>query len=104
MRQAETTPRIRRAKGQRRLVMVTAYDAPTARWGEDGGADVLLVGDSLAMVVLGHETTLALTLDEMIHHAREVGQGHLKISFGDGLGGRLDAIREPPRPGGPGGG
>ncbi len=67
-----TVPEVRAAKGQRRLVMVTAYDAPTARWGEAAGADILLVGDSLAMVVLGHDTTLAVTLDEMLHHARAV--------------------------------
>ncbi len=67
-----TAPEVRRSKGERRLVMVTAYDAPGARWGEAAGADILLVGDSLAMVVLGHDTTLAVTLDEMLHHARAV--------------------------------
>lgn len=72
MQPSITVPGVRAAKGERRLVMVTAYDAPTARWGEEAGADILLVGDSLAMVVLGHDTTLAVTLDEMIHHARAV--------------------------------
>lgn len=67
-----TVPEVVAAKGQRRLAMITAYDAPTARWGEEAGADLLLVGDSLAMVVLGHETTLEVTLDEMLHHARAV--------------------------------
>jgi len=67
-----TVPEVVAAKGQRRLAMITAYDAPTARWGEEAGADLLLVGDSLAMVVLGHETTLGVTLDEMLHHARAV--------------------------------
>ncbi len=72
MRRRKTVPEIRAASGREPLVMLTAYDAPTARWGEAAGADMLLVGDSLAMVVLGHETTLDVTLDEMIHHARAV--------------------------------
>lgn len=67
-----TVPEVRSAKGERTLVMITAYDAPTARWGEAAGADILLVGDSLAMVVLGHDSTLSVTLDEMLHHARAV--------------------------------
>jgi 3-methyl-2-oxobutanoate hydroxymethyltransferase len=67
-----TVPSIRASKGKKRLVMVTAYDAPTTRWSEAAGADMLLVGDSLAMVVLGHETTLSVTLDEMLHHAKAV--------------------------------
>lgn len=67
-----TVPEVRSAKGERTLIMITAYDAPTARWGEAAGADILLVGDSLAMVVLGHDTTLQVTLDEMLHHARAV--------------------------------
>jgi 3-methyl-2-oxobutanoate hydroxymethyltransferase len=67
-----TVPSIRARKGKKRLVMVTAYDAPTTRWSEAAGADMLLVGDSLAMVVLGYETTLSVTLDEMLHHAKAV--------------------------------
>ncbi len=69
-----TVPQIAAAKGDSRLVMLTAYDAPTARWGEAAGADILLVGDSLAMVVLGHEDTLAVTVDEMLHHCRAVAR------------------------------
>jgi len=72
MSRTVTVPQVRAAKGSDPLVMLTAYDAPTARWGEASGADILLVGDSLAMVVLGHETTLEVTLDEMLHHARAV--------------------------------
>ncbi len=67
-----TVPDIVAAKEKRRTVAITAYDAPTARWGEAAGADILLVGDSLAMVVLGHDTTLAVTMDEMLHHTRAV--------------------------------
>lgn len=72
MPRSVTVPEVRSAKGERPLVMITAYDAPTARWGEAAGADLLLVGDSLAMVVLGHDTTLEVTLEEMLHHARAV--------------------------------
>jgi len=67
-----TVPKVRNAKGGEALVMITAYDAPTARWAEAAGADIILVGDSLAMVVLGQDSTLAVTLDEMIHHCRAV--------------------------------
>jgi 3-methyl-2-oxobutanoate hydroxymethyltransferase len=69
-----TVPHVMSAKGDTPLVMITAYDAPTARWGEAAGAEILLVGDSLAMVVLGHENTLSITLDEMLHHARAVSR------------------------------
>ena len=58
-----------------RLVMLTAYDYPSARLVEAGGADLVLVGDSLAMVVLGHADTLAVTMDEMLHHVRAARRG-----------------------------
>jgi len=55
--------------------MVTAYDATFARMLDEGGADILLVGDSLGMVVQGQETTLPVTLDEMLYHCRAVARG-----------------------------
>lgn len=58
-----------------RLVMLTAYDYPSARLVEAGGADIVLVGDSLAMVVLGHPDTLAVTMDEMLHHVKAARRG-----------------------------
>lgn len=54
--------------------MLTAYDYPTAEVLDEAGIDILLVGDSLAMVVQGHETTLAVTMDEMLYHAKLVGR------------------------------
>ncbi len=58
-----------------KIAMLTAYDATFARLLDDGGADVLLVGDSLGMVVQGHDTTLPVTLDEMAYHCRAVVRG-----------------------------
>lgn len=55
-----------------RIVMITAYDVVSARLADGAGADILLVGDSVGMVVLGRENTLSVTMDEMIHHARAV--------------------------------
>jgi len=58
-----------------RIAMVTAYDATFARMLDEGGADVLLVGDSLGMVVQGQETTLPVTTEEMLYHCRAVARG-----------------------------
>lgn len=58
-----------------RIAMLTAYDYPTARLLDDAGIPVLLIGDTLGMVVLGHETTLPVTLDIMIHHTQAVARG-----------------------------
>ena len=73
-----------KARGQR-IVMVTAYDAPGARFAEDAGVDVILVGDTAAMVVLGHEgTTVPVTMDEMLFLTRTVARhAHRPIVVGD---------------------
>jgi 3-methyl-2-oxobutanoate hydroxymethyltransferase len=58
----------------RRLVVLTAYDVPTARLAAQGGVDALLVGDSLGQVLLGHASTLPVTLADMLHHTRAVAR------------------------------
>ncbi len=70
-----TIPDILESKGRRKLAMVTAYDYPTGRLADQAGLDMVLVGDSLAMVVLGHEDTLSVTMDEMVHHTRAASRG-----------------------------
>src|ERR1700735_2135146 len=54
------------------LTALTAYDSATARLVDEAGMDMILVGDSLAMVVMGHDSTLPVTVDEMLHHTRAV--------------------------------
>jgi len=71
-----TVPWVREAPARDdRLVMLTAYDYPQARLADQAGVDLVLVGDSLAMVVLGHADTLSVTLDEMLHHVRAARRG-----------------------------
>lgn len=75
MAQAVTAPAVRARKGSGQpLVMVTAYDAPGARIADAAGVDIILVGDSLAMVVLGYEDTLSVTVDDMAHHTAAVAR------------------------------
>jgi 3-methyl-2-oxobutanoate hydroxymethyltransferase len=71
-----TVPWVTGAPGRgERLVMVTAYDFPQGRTADAAGVDLVLVGDSLAMVVLGHPDTLAVTVGEMLHHVKAVRRG-----------------------------
>src|SRR5437016_7182388 len=58
-----------------KITCLTAYDYPTARLLDEAGVDILLVGDSLGMVVLGYENTLPVTMEEMLHHTRAVRRG-----------------------------
>ncbi len=64
----------KRSDGADPLVMITAYDAPSARAVDAAGADLILVGDSLAMVVLGYDDTLQVTVDDMAHHVAAVAR------------------------------
>jgi 3-methyl-2-oxobutanoate hydroxymethyltransferase len=68
-----TVRSIREMKARKeRIVSVTAYDYPTARLADEAGVDLILVGDSLGMVVLGYESTIPVTMPEMMHHVRAV--------------------------------
>jgi 3-methyl-2-oxobutanoate hydroxymethyltransferase len=81
-----TVPAIRARKvrdGSDPLVMVTAYDAPGARQAHAAGVDLILVGDSLAMVVLGYDDTLQVTIDDIAHHTGAVHRG-LRASTAEG--------------------
>jgi 3-methyl-2-oxobutanoate hydroxymethyltransferase len=69
-----TAPMVRARKGGAKLKMVTAYDTTSARIADRAGADILLVGDSLANVVLGFETTLQVGVEEMVHHTAAVSR------------------------------
>lgn len=76
-----TISRLRQMKEKREpIAMLTAYDFPTAQLAESSGADIVLVGDSLGNVVLGYESTVPVTLDDMVHHTRAARRG-LNRSF-----------------------
>jgi 3-methyl-2-oxobutanoate hydroxymethyltransferase len=71
-----TVPSLRASKERKeRLVCLTAYDYPTARIVDEAGTDIILVGDSVGNVVLGYDTTVPVTLEEMIRHTRAVRRG-----------------------------
>ena len=75
VRKKVTVPAIRAMKSKSRIGMLTAYDYPSAKIADAAGADILLVGDSLGMVVLGYPDTLSVTVDDMLHHTRAVVRG-----------------------------
>jgi 3-methyl-2-oxobutanoate hydroxymethyltransferase len=73
---AVTTQHLIRLKQQGKpIVALTAWDYPSAKLIDQAGVDLILVGDTLGMVVLGYETTIPVTLDEMLHHAKAVRRG-----------------------------
>lgn len=71
----KTTLELLSRKGISPISMLTAYDFPTARTIDEAGVDMILVGDSLGNVILGYENTLAVTVDDMIHHGAAVVRG-----------------------------
>jgi len=88
---------------ERRITSVTAYDYPTARLVDEAGVDIVLVGDSLAMAVLGYENTLPVTMEEMLHHTRAVRRGVRRalvvadMPFGTFQNGAQEAVRNATR-------
>ena len=71
-----TTRKLREMKKRgEKIAMITAYDFPTARMVDSAGVDVILVGDSLGMVVLGYDSTIPVTMEDMLHHTKAVVRG-----------------------------
>lgn len=75
MEEKVTTTGLLQRKGRAKIVMLTATDEPTGRLVDRAGVDVVLVGDSLGMAVLGRPNTLSVTMEEMLHHTKAVAQG-----------------------------
>jgi len=99
-----TARTIREMKGRgQRIVSVTAYDYPSARLADEAGVDLILVGDSLGMVVLGYESTIPVTMAEMMHHVRAVVRAKPRalvvadLPFASFQAGPEDAVRNSAR-------
>ena len=95
-----TVPAVRSSKERgEKLVCLTAYDYPTARIVDEAGTDIILVGDSLGNVVLGYDSTVPVTLEEMLHHTRAVRRGTERallvadMPYGTYHTGETDAVR-----------
>jgi len=94
--------RERKQRGEK-IVMLTAYDYPSARLAERAGVDVVLVGDSLGTVTLGYDSTIPVTLEDILHHAKAVRRGLRRallladMPFGTFQAGPEDAIRNAAR-------
>ncbi len=78
MRKKVTTETIRQMKNKEKITMLTAYDYGTAKFLDEAGIDIILVGDSLGMVVLGYEDTTKVTIEDMLHHTKAVSRGNKK--------------------------
>lgn len=76
MEKITTTSLQTKKQSHKRITVLTCYDCPTAKLMNEAGIDILLVGDTLAMVVLGYETTLPVTMEEMLHHVKAVKRGN----------------------------
>lgn len=71
----QTTDFLKMKETREKIVMLTAYDYPSAKQAERAKVDLILVGDSLGMVVLGYDSTIPVTMEDMIHHAKAVRRG-----------------------------
>jgi 3-methyl-2-oxobutanoate hydroxymethyltransferase len=71
----QTTDFSKMKQANEKIVMLTAYDYPSAKQAEEANVDMILVGDSLGMVVLGYDSTIPVTIDDMVHHAKAVRRG-----------------------------
>lgn len=72
----QTTDFLKMKENDEKIVMLTAYDFPAAKQAEKANVDMILVGDSLGMVVLGYDSTVPVTMEDMIHHGKAVKRGH----------------------------
>ena len=71
----QTTDFFQMKKENEKITMITAYDYPSAKLAEQAGIDMILVGDSLGMVMLGYDSTIQVTMEDMIHHTKAVKRG-----------------------------
>ena len=71
----QTTDFLKMKENGEAIAMLTAYDYPSAKHAEQAGTDIILVGDSLGMVVLGYDSTIPVTVEDMIHHTKAVKRG-----------------------------
>ncbi|MEK6868798.1 MAG: 3-methyl-2-oxobutanoate hydroxymethyltransferase, partial [Nanoarchaeota archaeon] len=70
-----TIQKIKSMKGKEKIAVLTAYDYSTAKNMDEAGIDIILIGDSLGMVVLGYENTLSVTMEDMMRHTGAVARG-----------------------------